>query len=389
MNDPKKQLREKLETCYAEYHRQWMQLPAAELIQKAEEIAAVQLMAKEAPNQVSAEQAEYLLQFKNPLEVVCDSWLSENGSDVSVIDEELSHVLWRLVDTGDAEVIYETESPEPEKLYFGIFHVQENGNETRFASIGNHDLLYTADQLRRYVQHEDAASTFENLYPNRVEITEHEFDRYVRERLDDSCRVADAFHIDFDKGEFSGLRIMDGWESFQIKDICSAVSHAMRKEGADTEEQWDRLLDRLRGKEITPNNQYRFLEGERSLRPEEISFSGDIDQNDNLLNFYVETNFNVDEVFGTDVMTAENDDFLNVYADYDLEENCVCDTLTVLLNRANGEQFAYKYQMNAEEQAVMTQKMDAYSMERFGESLSDCRKQYLEEDAQPSQTLSL
>ena len=45
--------------------------------------------------------------------------------------------------------------------------------------------------------------------------------------------------------------------------------------------------------------------------------------------------------------------------------------------------------MNAEERAVMTQKMDAYYMERFGESLSDCRKQYLEEDAQPSQTLSL
>ncbi len=182
---------------------------------------------------------------------------------------------------------------------------------------------------------------------------------------------------------------MDGWESYQIKDICSAVSHAMRKEGADTEEQWDRLLDRLRGKEITPNSRYAFLEGERSLRPEEISFSGDIDQNDNLLNFYVETNFNVDEVFGTNVMTAENDDFLNIYADYDLEENCVCDTLTVLLDRSNGEQFVYKYQMNAEEQSVMAQKMDAYYMEQFGESLSDCRKQYLEEDAQPSQTLSL
>lgn len=389
MNDPKKQLREKLETCYAEYHRQWMQLPAAELIQKAEEIAAVQLMAKEAPNQVSAEQAEYLLQFKNPLEVVSDSWLSENGSDVSVIDEELSHVLWRLVDTGDAEVIYETELPEPEKLYFGIFHVQENGNETRFASIGNHELLYTADQLRRYVQHEETVSAFENLYPNRVEITEHEFDRYARERLGDSGRVTGAFRIDFDKGEFSSLHISDGWKSFRIKDICSAVSHAMRKQDASVDEQWDRLFERLRGKELTSDSEYGFLKGERSLRPEEISFSGDIDQNDNLLNFYVETNFNVDEVFGTDVMTAENDDFLNVYADYDLEENCVCDTLTVLLNCANGEQFAYKYQMNAEEQAVMTQKMDAYSMERFGESLSDCRKQYLEEDAQPSQTLSL
>lgn len=389
MNNPKKQFREKIETCYAEYHRQWMQLPAAELIQKAEEIAAVQLMAKETPDQVSTEQAEYLLQFKNPLEVVSDSWLSENGSDVSVIDEELSHVLWRLIDTGDAEVIYETELPEPKKLYFGIFHIQENGNETRFASIGDHELLYTAEQLRRYVQHEESVSAFENLYPNRVEITEHEFDRYVMERLRDSGRVAGAFHIDFDKGEFSGVRLMDGWQSFQIKDICLAVSHAMRKEGADTEEQWDRLLDRLRGKEITPNSRYAFLEGERTLRPEEITFSGDIDQNDNLLNFYLETNFNVDEVFGTDVMTAENDDFLNIYADYDLEENCVCNTLTVLLECANGEQFPYRYRLNAEEQAVVTQKMDDYCIEQLGVSLSDCREQYLEEDAQPSQNLSM
>jgi len=222
-----------------------------------------------------------------------------------------------------------------------------------------------------------------------VEITEHEFDRYVRERLDDSGRVAGAFHIDFDKGEFSGLRIMDGWESYQIKDICSAASHAMRKEGADTEEQWDRLLDRLRGKEITPNSRYAFLEGERSLRPEEISFSGDIDQNDNLLNFYWETNFNVDEVFGTNVVTAENDDFLNVYADYDLEENCNYDTLTVILNCADGEQFAYKYRLNAEEREAIAQKMDAYCTEQLGMSLNDCHKQYLEEDAQPSQNLSL
>ena len=118
MNDiMKEQFRQKIENCYDDYYNQWMQLSATELIQKAEEIAAVQLMANELPQQISDEQAEYLLQFKNPLEVVSDGWLSENGSDVSVIDEALDHVLWRLIDTGDAEEMYEMETPESDGLH--------------------------------------------------------------------------------------------------------------------------------------------------------------------------------------------------------------------------------------------------------------------------------
>ncbi|MCI8857790.1 MAG: DUF3848 domain-containing protein [Clostridiaceae bacterium] len=117
MNDiMKEQFRQKIENCYDDYYSQWMQLSATELIQKAEEIAAVQLMAKELPQQVSDEQAEYLLQFKNPLEVVSDGWLSENSSDISVIDEALDHVLWRLIDIGDAEELYEMETPESDGL---------------------------------------------------------------------------------------------------------------------------------------------------------------------------------------------------------------------------------------------------------------------------------
>ena len=163
----------------------------------------------------------------------------------------------------------------------------------------------------------------------------------------------------------------------------------MRKRDASVDEQWDRILDRLHGKEITPDSEFEFLKGDRSLRPEDISFSGEIDQNDNLLDFYLETNFNVNAVFGTNVGTTENDDFLNVYADYDLEENCVCDTLTVVLNCADGEQFAYKYRLNAEEQAMIAQKMNAYSIEQYGISLDDCHQQYLAEDAQPTQNFSL
>ena len=43
------QFRQKIENCYGDYYNQWMQLSATELIQKTEEIAAVQLMAKELP----------------------------------------------------------------------------------------------------------------------------------------------------------------------------------------------------------------------------------------------------------------------------------------------------------------------------------------------------
>ena len=182
---------------------------------------------------------------------------------------------------------YERKRSTPESLQFGVFHVRENEKETYFASVGNHELLHTADQLRHYVQHEETASAFENLYPNRVEITEHEFDRYARKRLENSGGVTGAFHIDFNNDLFSGLHIMDGWQSFQIKDICSAVNHAMRKRDATVGEQRDRLFDRLHGKEITPDSEFEFLKGDCSLRPEDISFSGEIDQNDNLLDFYL------------------------------------------------------------------------------------------------------
>ncbi len=132
-----------------------------------------------------------------------------------------------------------------------------------------------------------------------------------------------------------------------------------------------------------------FLNGQRSLRPDEISFSGEIDQDDHLLNFYVNTDFNVDEVFGTNVMTAENDDFLNIYANYDLDQDCVCDTLIVVLNYADGKMYDYKYRLNAEEQVAVTQKMDAYCAEQLGVSLAECREQYLVEDAQPTQNLTI
>ena len=50
-----------------------------------------------------------------------------------------------------------------------------------------------------------------------------------------------------------------------------------------------------------------------------ISFSEEImELDDGKLNFYINTDFDVDSVFGTNVCTTENDDWLNVYANYDM-----------------------------------------------------------------------
>ena len=42
-------------------------------------------------------------------------------------------------------------------------------------------------------------------------------------------------------------------------------------------------------------------------------------EHDEKLNFYVQAEFDVDTVFGTHVLTDENDDWLNIYANYDTQ----------------------------------------------------------------------
>ena len=102
-------LKRKIKDCLENAQREWLTLRPSELIERAEEIASVQWMAKELPFSVSEEDAAYLLRFKDPLRVVSDSWIAENGSD-TVIDEELRHVLWSITDQQDMESVYELEA---------------------------------------------------------------------------------------------------------------------------------------------------------------------------------------------------------------------------------------------------------------------------------------
>ena len=120
---------------------------------------------------------------------------------------------------------------------------------------------------------------------------------------------------------------MDGLQRFRIQDISTAAYYATKKSYASQEHQWKVFLDRLDGKQLTAETETPLLSGQRNLSSRDIYFSDEIMQNDHLLELYMDGSFDVDTVFGTQVCTSENDDFLNIYANYDLERGCVCDTM--------------------------------------------------------------
>lgn len=138
----------------------------------------------------------------------------------------------------------------------------------------------------------------------------------------------------------------------------------------------EELLDtaeKLSGKEITSA-------GHLSARI--FSFGDEIIEMDGKLNFYVRTEFDVDAAFGTFVCTDKNDDWLNIYANYDMEKNRPCDTLELNLCKADGTEETWSYRLNAAEREVLLQKMEEYCQQQTGMSLRDYAQQFRAEPEQ-------
>ena len=194
-------------------------------------------------------------------------------------------------------------------------------------------------------------------------------------RIADGSRITDVFDINFDRQELSTVRSVSGWMTYRLKDVSTAVWHADRGGSHDWNARQTRLTERLTGKEITSAGH---------LSAENISLAEDICEMDGQrLNFYLDTGFNVDAVFGTHVCTAENDDTLNVYADYDMRTGQVCDMLEVDLHWADGREESVEYRLDAVEKAVLLWKMDDYCQQQTGQTLEQYSAQLMAEDMTP------
>ena len=212
----------------------------------------------------------------------------------------------------------------------------------------------------------------ELLFADGHPITVQEYNALTALRMENTGKVRGVFDLNFDKREFSAVHIMDGWQTWAMRDVSVAAYHATRSQFASSDDQWRKLLDHLSGKEITSA-------GHLSARI--FSFGDEIIEMDGKLNFYVRTEFDVDAVFGTFVCTDKNDDWLNIYANYDMEKNRPCDTLELCLCKADGTEETWSYRLNAAEQDVLLRKMEAFCQEQTGMSLRDYAQQFREAGA--------
>ena len=258
---------------------------------------------------------------------------------------------------------------------YAAYHVVENGQEWYFKTSPGEELLVACKKLRGYVTAEKgtAPDKFIGMFFGGQPITAKEFDALTALRMENTGKVRGVFDVNFDKREFSAVHIMDGWQTWAMRDVSAAVYHATRSQFASSDDQWRKLLDHLSGKEITSA-------GHLSAR--NFSFGEEIIESDGKLNFYVQTEFDVDAAFGTFVLTDENDDWLNVYANYDIAQGKPCDTLELTLCKGDGSEESWSYQLNAAEQDVLLRKMEEYCQQQTGMSLHDYAQQFREEPEQ-------
>ena len=260
------------------------------------------------------------------------------------------------------------------------YHVTENGQTWYFTTSPGEELMDAAQTLRRYcTSAEHSTDKFISLYSQAQPITPEEYQQLMQLRMENTGKVAGVFDLDFDKREFSAVHIMNGWTTWAMRDVIPSVYQATRPRFATAEEQLRKLLDLLDGMELTSAGH---------LTARNFSFSDEFLIENGKLNFYVQADFDVDAAFGTFVCTDENDDWLNIYANYDIMRDRPCDTLELNLCKGDGTEENWIYHLNAAEQEVLARKMEAFCQQQNGMSLHDFARQ-LQEEPEPSPQIQM
>ena len=285
-----------------------------------------------------------------------------------------AHEYERISNVIQSEASAQRAAEEAARSY-AAYHVVENGQEWYFKTTPGEELLEAGKKLRSYITTEESATPdlFIKMVARGQPITAEEYNDLTAIRMENTGKVRGVFDLNFDKHEFSAVHTMDGWQTWAMRDVSVAVYHATRSSFAPAKEQWSKLLDHLSGKEITSA-------GHLSAR--NFSFGEEIIEEDGKLNFYLQADFDVDAAFGTFVCTDQNDDWLNIYANYDVEQDRLCDTLELNLCKGDGSEEDWSYPLNAAEQEVLLRKMETFCQQQTGMSLHEYAQQLRDSESQ-------
>ena len=263
------------------------------------------------------------------------------------------------------------------------FHITEDCAEVYLQNESGTEFLQLAGRLHDYLWQEQrlpARSLFDAT-DGCMKISREAFDTLAKRRMENTGEVSGVFELDFDARTFSALNIMDGWKAYAMDDIAAAAEAAFQEAEISEDARWRIFLDRLDGQELTTPSR---------LTVQNFYFEDSIEaMDDRILNFYVVPCFNVDEVFGTFVETDENDHALNIYANYDMQRQQVCDELEMTLYGRGIEDQSLTYRLNAAEKEVLREKMDAYCMQREHKPLGQLCQELLQEQDVPTQEMQM
>ena len=92
---------------YNNKYAEWLNLSHEELIEKADEISAARFVKDRIQDSFTEEEAEYLLQFKSPLEILVDKITVLNDPNNIAVKEQFSGMVSEMYDKQDEYADYE------------------------------------------------------------------------------------------------------------------------------------------------------------------------------------------------------------------------------------------------------------------------------------------
>ena len=167
----------------------------------------------------------------------------------TVLDELCNQLPQREYERISREIYAEDaanrEAEEAARTY-AAYHVVENGQEWYYKTTPGEELLGAARMLRKYLKDtERSTGKFISLYSQAPPITPEEYRHLMHLRMENTGKVTGVFDLNFDKREFSAVHTIEGWKTWAMQDVSTAVYRAAKKQLVSGDVMLQKLLECL------------------------------------------------------------------------------------------------------------------------------------------------